>query len=217
MAKVYFKRKTTQEIEELPVEDGSLIYNTDNGKTYMDFGDDRIQTGGNADTMIAIGGDEAPTDTDIKLWFPNDVVNTKASEVVNSMDGDETDLAPSVHAVKNYIDGTLLWKNNNPTQDFGAQTITLSSDDYDELEWFFLYTKENQTAGTSVFVKKGYAPFVTFASVNASTNIARRLVDYTNDTTYSARNAWSGTNENSGYCIPAYVIGYKRKSLEEVS
>ena len=56
MAKVYFKRKTTQEIEELPVEDGSLIYNTDNCKTYIDFGEDRIQTGGNADTMIAIGG-----------------------------------------------------------------------------------------------------------------------------------------------------------------
>ena len=108
MAKVYFKRKTTQEIEELPVEDGSLIYNTDNGKTYMDFGEDRIQTGGNANTMIAIGGDEAPTDTDIKLWFPNDVVNTKASEVVNNMDGDETDLAPSVNAVKQHIQQDIV-------------------------------------------------------------------------------------------------------------
>lgn len=68
MAKVYFKRKTTQEIEELPVEDGSLIYNTDNGKTYMDFNDERIQTGGNADTMIAISGEE-PTDTDVKIWI----------------------------------------------------------------------------------------------------------------------------------------------------
>lgn len=102
MAKVYFKRKTTQEIEELPVEDGSLIYNTDNGKTYMDFGEDRIQTGGNADTMIAIGGEE-PTDEDIKIWFPDDTIKTKASEVINSMDGNETDLAPSVNAVKSYI------------------------------------------------------------------------------------------------------------------
>lgn len=80
MAKVYFKRKTTQEIEELPVEDGSLIYNTDNGKTYMDFGEDRIQTGGNANTMIAIGGEE-PTDEDIKIWFPDNVVNTRANEI----------------------------------------------------------------------------------------------------------------------------------------
>lgn len=69
MAKVLFKRKTTNEIKDLEVEDGALIYNTDNGKTYMDFGENRIQTGGNADTMIAIGGVEAPTDTDIKIWI----------------------------------------------------------------------------------------------------------------------------------------------------
>ena len=69
MAKVLFKRKTTNEIKNLEVEDGALIYNTDNGKTYMDFGENRIQTGGNADTMITIGGEEAPTDTDIKIWI----------------------------------------------------------------------------------------------------------------------------------------------------
>lgn len=80
MAKVLFKRRTTAEIEELPVEDGALIYNTDNGKTYMDFEEERIQTGGNADTMIAIGGEE-PTDEDIKIWFPDNVVNTRANEI----------------------------------------------------------------------------------------------------------------------------------------
>ena len=103
MAKVLFKRKTTDEIKNLEIQDGALIYNTDNGKTYMDFGESRIQTGGNADTMIAIGGEEAPTDTDIKLWFPNNTANTKASEVINSMSGNQTDLAPSVDAVKNYV------------------------------------------------------------------------------------------------------------------
>ena len=103
MAKVLFKRKTTDEIKDLEIQDGALIYNTDNGKTYMDFGESRIQTGGNADTMITIGGEEAPTDTDIKLWFPKNTVNTKASEVINSMNGNQTDLAPSVDAVKNYV------------------------------------------------------------------------------------------------------------------
>lgn len=113
MAKVLFKRKTTDEIKDLEVEDGALIYNTDNGKTYMDFGKKRIQTGGNADTMIAIGDNEAPTDTDIKLWFPDETIKTKASEVINSMDGSQTDLAPSVDSVKKYVDN----KNTYSTEE----------------------------------------------------------------------------------------------------
>ena len=79
--KVLFKRKTTDEIEQLEIEDGSLIYNVDNGKTYMDYGNERIQTGGNADTMIYVG-DEEPTDEDIKLWIDTPTSETKASEIV---------------------------------------------------------------------------------------------------------------------------------------
>lgn len=80
--KVKFKRHTTAEIEELEVEDGALVYNVDNGKTYMDYGTERIQTGGNADTMISIG-DEEPTDEDIKIWINTPTSETKASEIVN--------------------------------------------------------------------------------------------------------------------------------------
>lgn len=80
--KVKFKRHTTAEIEELEVEDGALIYNIENGKTYMDYGTNRIQTGGNADTMISIG-DEEPTDEDIKIWINTPTSETKASEIVN--------------------------------------------------------------------------------------------------------------------------------------
>lgn len=135
MAKVLFKRKTTDEIKDLEVEDGALIYNTDNGKTYMDFGEDRIQTGGNADTMIAIGGAEAPTDTDIKIWFPNNTVDTKASEVINSMSGNQTDLAPSVDAVKKYVDSkritylnsTQLSNGFTPTEDCYIELYGASS------------------------------------------------------------------------------------------
>ena len=111
MAKVYFKRKTTQEIQDLPIEDGALIYNIENGKTYMDYGEERLQTGGNAETMIAIGG-EQPTDEDIKIWFPDNTTNTKASEVINSMDGNETDLSPSVNAVKSFINERATYSTN---------------------------------------------------------------------------------------------------------
>lgn len=133
MAKVLFKRKTTQEIEDLPIEDGALIYNTDNGKTYMDFNEERIQTGGNADTMIAIGGEE-PTDEDIKIWFPDETIKTKASEVINSMEGNETDLAPSVNIVKDYI------KNENSLIYCKKQTNLSLSLNYQNIEdWEEIY------------------------------------------------------------------------------
>lgn len=62
---------------------------------------------------IVIGGTEPPKDEDAKIWFPGNVVNTKASEVVNSMDGDETDLAPSVHSVKEYINKYIVKSGSN--------------------------------------------------------------------------------------------------------
>lgn len=42
MSKVMFKRKNTNEIKGLSVEDGSLIYNYETGETYMDYGNDRL-------------------------------------------------------------------------------------------------------------------------------------------------------------------------------
>lgn len=40
-----------------------------------------VEQTGKAGAGIAIGGDEAPADTDIKLWFPDNVVNTRANEI----------------------------------------------------------------------------------------------------------------------------------------
>lgn len=50
MTKVLFKRKTSDEIANLPVEDGALIYNYETGATYLDYDDERIPTGGGMPT-----------------------------------------------------------------------------------------------------------------------------------------------------------------------
>ena len=50
MTKVLFKRKTSDEIATLPVEDGALIYNHETGATYLDYGNERIPTGGGMPT-----------------------------------------------------------------------------------------------------------------------------------------------------------------------
>lgn len=46
MAQVIFSRKTTSEINELPIVDGQLIWNIETGETYIDIGTERIATGG---------------------------------------------------------------------------------------------------------------------------------------------------------------------------
>lgn len=69
MTKVLFKRKTSDEIVNLPVEDGALIYNYETGATYLDYNDERITTGGGMPTgdtfpigaITSYAGNTAPT------------------------------------------------------------------------------------------------------------------------------------------------------------
>lgn len=69
MTKVLFKRKNSDEIANLPVEDGALIYNYETGATYLDYDDERIPTGGGMPTgdtfpigaITSYAGNTAPT------------------------------------------------------------------------------------------------------------------------------------------------------------
>lgn len=223
MAKVLFKRRTTAEIEELPVEDGALIYNTDNGKTYMDFEEERIQTGGNADTMIAIGGEE-PTDEDIKIWFPDDTIKTKASEVVNSMEGNETDLSPSVNAVKSYINNQsfILWENENPTSNFEPQTINLVSADYDMFSIIFTGAIGENGQYQSNKILKGNATRMGYQADNDSGLYTYlRTVTDNGDMSMLFADAYevryNARTKKNDRCVPLYVIGYKTDLFKEVS
>ena len=215
--KVLFKRKTSQQIEELPIEDGSLIYNVENGKTYMDYGNDRIQTGGNAETMIAITENE-PTDEDIKLWIPTNVSNTKASEVVDSLDGNQTNYAPSIRAVNeamHNISGTILWTNPNPISDFAEQEITLNDDDYDLLEWIYLDDK-NVGGYSSIKNPKGTnAKLNSLFTYEGNVYNGNRICTYQSDISYLVgasvgySNSNNSTQVSTSQCIPIYIIGYK--------
>lgn len=95
-------RGTTEEINQRDIIDGQLLYDTTTGETYIDVGSQRISTGsGNA---IHIGSD-TPTNPSTQIWIdPNEPLQLIGTEVVNSMEGTESNKAPSVQAVKNYID-----------------------------------------------------------------------------------------------------------------
>lgn len=91
-------RGTTEQIQSQPIIDGQLLYDISTGETYTDYNGERVSTGsGNA---IHIGADTPENDA-TQIWIdPTEPVTNIGTEVVNNLDGDETHMAPSVHAIK---------------------------------------------------------------------------------------------------------------------
>ena len=115
--------------------------------------------------------------------------------------------------------GAILWANSNQSADFGTAQITLSSDDYDILEWFFLGSPEDSNAIFSIRILKGYGGQVliegngVFNGVNNNSFIVRNLTRVS-DTQYNPSYAMYKYGTNSSYNVmnilkPIYVVGYK--------
>ena len=117
--------------------------------------------------------------------------------------------------------GTVLWTNSNPTSEFASQTITLSSNDYDILEF---YIKSGTTGSRISIVKvaKGYGGLVEeMTELNEGysqyTGFRQRVFNYVDDTHYSFNSCLSryGTNQSivpyvqNSLFVPIYVVGYK--------
>ena len=107
----------------------------------------------------------------------------------------------------------LLWTNTNPTVNFSPQNITLSSDDYDILEFFW----KSDVAGNRVYstrTLKSYSVQIDIYSTVIPTRTWKRRAEYVSDTSYNVGNCsrmeynQTAYNDN-GYCVPLYVIGYK--------
>lgn len=99
--KVAFFKGTTEEVEERPISNGQLLYNTSTGETALDDNGERIVTG--SGNVVAVGGEE-PENPATKLWIEEDTFATLGTEVVNSLEGNQTDKAPSVAAVNKRLD-----------------------------------------------------------------------------------------------------------------
>lgn len=117
-----------------------------------------------------------------------------------------------------------LWENSNTSNIFNPQAITLSSDDYDYLLWFFIDvtgTASNRYM-MSVCSLKGWNvnflyPFdgqVSGTNNYYNTNW-KRSAEYVSDTSFNIgacigkRGAENGSVTNNIYCIPAIVYGGK--------
>lgn len=92
---------------------------TDSKNYYYD-GTTLISVGGGASNDVIISPEE-PTTEDWKIWIDTDEINNLGSEVVDTLEGNETDKAPSVRSVKevnklshNEVKTDKTWVNGKP-------------------------------------------------------------------------------------------------------
>lgn len=105
----------------------------------------------------------------------------------------------------------VLWENTNPSSEMGADTIiNLSSDDYDELIWFYVYSNAAanlKVQGSSNCLKGNTVMLV---NIGYSTGaMVRRKIEYVSDTRYKATIGKNGDADSTIHLIPVAIVGIK--------
>lgn len=149
---------------------------------------------------------EQPTGDDWKLWIPSDQVEN-ISEVVDSLDGNYTNLAPSVQAVNNAL-GHIVWTNSDTNIAFTPQNITLSNEDYDSLLWIFKYSTGNNFSILAYSIKG----MGTFANLGNGYNgdLISRQIDRVSNIEFTIHDGYLNKSIDNTVLIPMYVIALKR-------
>lgn len=158
---------------------------------------------------------------DIDLNEIKRVVNNNANNIGDLSNLETADVTNIVNSI-NSLTSKILWTNPNPTsRTFAAQTITLSSDDYDVLEVFYnspvMNTIYTDTLLSTKFIK-GYSGVLNFAGNGSSGGTQYnmnfyRQVNRNSDTSFSITSCvyyWgSSSASNDAFLMPQYIIGYK--------
>lgn len=133
-------------------------------------------------------------------------------DVIDSLEGDSSYSAPSIHAVNKglravneglgNIKGKILWTNPNPTAGFPAQTITLNSDDYDTYKVYYYISSSNLQVLTSESIK-GHGTRLMIPSIT----MEHRPVDASDNTHLHV--GLPINTQQPVHGIPIYIVGYK--------
>jgi hypothetical protein len=109
------------------------------------------------------------------------------------------------------LKGQVLWENSTPTVDFAAQTVTLSTDNYDYLEIIYRYSTDYNWQ-QSMFVEKGAQ--LLLQTINTPNMLLARITGIVNGNSLEFEKAFLGQNGHesvyNNYLIPVKIIGYKR-------
>lgn len=108
------------------------------------------------------------------------------------------------------LKGKIIWTNPNPTSAFAAQTITLSSNDYDMYEVIFYGSITGADTLTTGKIPKGKNFFLQQIYNTGDGDVVRnRSIKYLSDTSVNVTDGTQSGITNNNTNIPVYIIGYK--------
>lgn len=107
--KIYIATETGWESEGEPLR-GPLYLLLDTQTSFYYNGETLVSVGGGTDDIFI--QPEQPETEDWKIWIDTDEINSYGSEVVNSLEGNETALAPSVKAVNDKFSNYDIYSND---------------------------------------------------------------------------------------------------------
>ena len=158
-------------------------------------------------------------------------IKTKDSLPVGTIVDYDGDTVPDGYEEADSMDinnGVVLWENPNTTVEFIAQTINLSSSNYDYVEISFA-RRIIDDVGNKIRIEKaekntsGHTESE-YLTTGTSVNIASRLFSISDNTISFENNLLQQTGSsraiNNNYNVPIKVIGYKNKisiALEQES
>lgn len=162
--------------------------------------------------------DDAPEEA--KIIIDSNIVNAEPSEIVNSMEGNETNKGPSVDAVKKYINGDILY--DNPAGIKTEIPLLKQVSDYKRIKIFYYNGDINNSV--EIDLDSGKKDFILTSEYRSGISIIHTIARYNingnkitpnlEECGYYALNSsgtsmnWDSTNYSSIY----KVIGYKEVS-----
>lgn len=143
---------------------------------------------------------------------------------INAVKSALTDIDKAIDALTASLadrDPVVLWRNPNRNVAFGAQTINLSSEDYDYLEIYYWDWSESATKGYwdlqyQKVIKFFNTTLFTVIMYNGKAYMGVRKLVYNSPVKYNAEVCYGIVQDsqfilgtNNVWCIPVIIYGYK--------
>ena len=155
--------------------------------------------------------DDSPTEMTWTQW--NALTPEQQAAIPKALITD----APGVDGPINVELMTKLWENPNPTSAFAAQTITLSSSDYDFLLVTAVCSTTNGAESSPLILKKNSKGILNYATATSPAAASNRTITCTSNTQLSVDSAWNAGSVVNTELVPIAVYGIKQSVTVDVS